>query len=135
MDAAFLASGLVERVGEADGFVVNLVSQMRRQQRDGQRNGRLDLHTEFLVVVVGRHQAVNLGRGRHIIFFVQDAAPVELGLDAVVHTIPGVVLDVEIVWRHELARAWSEDHADSRDDRLLRPALVVEGDDHGPLGG
>jgi len=28
-----------------------------------------------------------------------------------------------------------EDHADGRDNRLLRPALVVESDDHGPLRG
>ncbi len=107
---------------------------MRRQQRDCQRNGRLDLHAELLVVVVGRHQAVNLGRGRDFIFFVQDAAPVELGQDAVVHAIPAVVLDVEIVGRNELLRGGSEDHADGRDDRLLGPALVVEGNDHGPLG-
>src|SRR6267154_3863802 len=30
LDAAVLAPGLVERVGEADGLVVNLVGQMRR---------------------------------------------------------------------------------------------------------
>ena len=134
LDATFLASSLVERVGETDGLVVDLIGQMRRQKRDRQRNGRLDLHAEFLGVVVGRHQAVNLGRWRHVIFFVEDATPVELGQDAVVHTIPAVVLDVEIVRRNELLRGGSEDHADGRDHRLLRPALVVEGDDHGPLG-
>jgi len=112
LHSAFFASSLVERVGEADGLVVNLVGQMRWQQGDRQRNGRLDLHAEFLVVVVGRHQAVNLGRGRHVIFFVQDAAPVELGQDAVVHATPAVVLDVEIVGRNELLRGGPEDHAD-----------------------
>lgn len=134
LHAAFLASGLVERVGEADGLVVNLVGQMRRQQRDRQRNRRLDLNAEFLAVVVGRHQAVDLGRRRHLIFFVQNAAPVKLGQDAIVHAIPGVVLDVEIVGRNELLHAGSEDRADGCDDRLLRAALVMEGDDHGPLG-
>ena len=34
LDAALFASGLVEGVGETDGFVVNLVGQVRWQQRD-----------------------------------------------------------------------------------------------------
>lgn len=34
LHAAFFASGLVERVGQADGFVVDLVGQVRGQQRD-----------------------------------------------------------------------------------------------------
>ena len=98
LHAAFLASGLVERVGEADGFIVNLVGQVRRQQRDRQWNRRLDFHAEFLVVVVGGHQAVNLGHGRHVIFFVQDAAPFETGQHAIIHAAPTVVLDVDDRW-------------------------------------
>lgn len=134
LDAAFLASGVVERVGEADALVVDLVGQVRREQRDRQRNGRLDLHAEFLAIVVGRHQAVDLGRRRHCVFFVQNATPVEFGQDAIVHTTPTVVLNVEIVGRNELADTGSEDRTDGRDDWLLGPALVAEGDDHGPLG-
>ncbi len=57
------------------GLVVNLVGEMRRQQRDRQRDGRLDLHAEFLAVVVGSHQAVDLGYRRDLVFFVEDAAP------------------------------------------------------------
>lgn len=34
LHTAFLASGLVERVGKADGIVINLIGQMRRQQSD-----------------------------------------------------------------------------------------------------
>ena len=82
LDAAFLASGLVECVGEGDGFIVNLIGKVRWQQRDRQRDGRLDFHAEFLAVVVGSHQTVDLGYRRHLIFFVEDAAPVELGLNA-----------------------------------------------------
>ena len=135
LDAAFLTSGLVEGVGERHGFVVDLVGEMRGQQRNGQRNRGLDLYAEFLAIVVGRHQAVDLGRRGHLVFFVQDAAPVELGQDAIVHTIPCVVLDVEVVGRHELPRAGPENHADGRDDRLFRFALVAEGDDHRALRG
>ena len=133
LHAAFLASGLVERVGKAYGFVINLVGQMRGQQRDRQRNGRLDLHAEFLVIVVGRHQAVNLGDRSQVVFFVQDAAPIETRQHAVVHAIPAVVLDVKIVGRNELLGAGSEDYADGRDDRLFRPPLIAESDNHGPL--
>lgn len=35
LDAALFASGLVERVGQGNGLVVNLVGEMRGQQRDG----------------------------------------------------------------------------------------------------
>lgn len=100
LHAAFFASSLAECVGESYGLVVNLVGQMRRQQRDGQRNRRFDFHAEFLVVVVGRHQAVNFGRRCHFIFFIQDAAPVETGLHAVVHATPTEVLDVKIIGRN-----------------------------------
>ena len=84
--------------------------------------------------MIGRHEAVDLGRRRHVIFLIQDAAPVEFGQDAIVHTAPAVVLDVEVVGRNELLRGGSEDCADRRDNRLLRPALVAEGKDHEPLG-
>src|SRR5262249_39762455 len=55
-------------------------------------------------------------------------------LNAVVHTTPRVVLDANVVARNELLRGGTEDRANGRDDRLLRTALVAEGDDHGPLG-
>jgi hypothetical protein len=55
--------------------------------------------------VVGSEQAVDLGRRRHVILFFYDAAPVELGLDAVVDTTPAVVLDVEVVGGNELPDA------------------------------
>ena len=132
--AAFLASGLVECVGEADSLVIDLVGQMRRHKRHRQRNGRIDLDAEFLVVVVGRHQAVNLGRRRHVVFLVQVAAPFETGQHAVIHTRPAVILDVDIAGWNELLHAGTEDRADGGDDRLLGSALVVECDDHGPLG-
>ena len=132
--AAFLASSLAERVGKADGLVVNLVGQMRRQQRDCQRNRRLDLHAEFLVVVVGRHQAVDLGCRRHLIFFVQNAAPFETGQHAIIYASPTVVLDADIAGGNELLHTRTKDRADGGDNRLLRTALVVEGDDHRPLG-
>src|SRR5579864_8048097 len=102
---------------------------MRWQQSDRQRDGRLDLHAEFLAVVVWSHQAVDLGCRRYQVFFVEDAAPVELGLK------DAVILDVEIVGGHELARAWSEDGTNGGDDGLLGPALVAEGNDHGAFGG
>lgn len=35
LDATLFASGLVERIGEGDSLVVNLVGEMRGQQRDG----------------------------------------------------------------------------------------------------
>ena len=81
--------------------------------------------------MVGRHQAVNLGRGGHVIFFIQDAAPFEFGQHAVIHTGPTVVLDVDIAGGNELLRTGTEEHANSSDDRLHWPALVAEGDDHG----
>ena len=84
--------------------------------------------------MIGRHEAVDLGRQRHVIFFIQYAAPVEFGQDAIVHTSPAVVLDMEVVGRNELLRAGSEDGADRGDNRLLRPALVAEDNNHGPLG-
>jgi len=129
LDAAFLAAGLVEGVGEGYGFVVDLVGEMRWQQSDRQRDGRLDLHAEFLAVVVGSHQAVDLGCQRDLIFFVEDAAPVELRLNAI------VVLDVKIVGGKELPRSGSEDDANRGDDGLLGSALIAEGDDHGAIGG
>jgi len=134
LDAALLASRFVESVGERDGLVVDLVREVRRKQRDRQRNGRLDLHVEFLAIVVGSHQAVDLGRRCDLVFFVQDAAPLETGLHAIVHARPAEVLDVEIVGVHELSDARSEDCSDRRDDGLFGPALVVEGDDHRPFG-
>ena len=135
LDATFLAAGFVEGVGEAYGFVVDLVGKMRWEQSERQGNGRLDLHVEFLAVVVGSHQTVDLGRRCYLIFFGEDAAPVELGQNAIVHTRPPVVLDVEIVGGNELPDAGPEDGADRRDDGLLGLALVAEGDDHGALGG
>src|ERR1700674_6114152 len=129
LDATFLAAGLVEGVGESYGLVVDLIGKMRWQQSDRQRDGRLDLHAEFLAVVVWSHQTVDFGCRRDLVFFVEDAAPVELRLKAT------VVLDVEIVRGKELPRSRSEDGANRGDDGLLGPALIVEGDDHGPIGG
>src|SRR6202158_1630648 len=80
LDATFLAAGLVEGVGEGYGLVVDVVVKMRWKESDGQGNRRLDLHAEFLAVVVGSHQTVDLVYGRYLVFFVEDAAPVELGL-------------------------------------------------------
>ena len=135
LDAAFLAAGLVEGVGQGDGLVVDLVGKMRWEQSDGQGNGRFDLYAEFLAIVVGCHQAVNLRRRRDLVFFVQNAAPVELGLNAIVHTGPTVVLDVKIVGGNEVPDAGPEDGANGRDDWLLGLTLVAKGDDHGALGG
>src|ERR1700722_13915139 len=129
LDAAFLAAGLVECVGEGHGLVVDLVGKMRWQQGDRQRDGRLDLHAEFLAIVVRSHQTVDLGYRRDVVFFVEDAAPVELRLKAL------VVLDVEIVGGKELPRSGSEDGTNGSDDGLFGPALIAEGDDHGPIGG
>ncbi len=129
LDATFLAAGLVEGVGEGYGLVVDLVGKMRWQQSDRQRDGRLDLHAEFLAVVVRSHQTVDLGRRRDLVFFVEDAAPVELRLNDT------EILDVEIVGGKELPRSGPEDDANSGEDGLLRPALIAEGDDHGPIGG
>jgi hypothetical protein len=129
LDATFLAAGLVEGVGEGDGLVEDLVGKMRWQQGDRQRDGRLDLHAEFLAVVVGSHQAVDLGDRRDLVFFVEDAAPVELGLKAI------VVLDVEIVGGNELPGSGSEDGANRGEGGPLRPALIAEGDDHRAFGG
>src|ERR1700674_3887315 len=108
LDATFLAAGLVEGVGEGYGLVVDLISKMRWQQSDRQRDGRLDLHAEFLAVVVWSHQTVDLGCRRDLVFFVEDASPVELRLNVT------VVLDVEIVGRNELPRSRSEDDANGR---------------------
>src|SRR6202162_4235594 len=58
LDATFLAAGLVEGVGEGYGLIVDLVGKMRWQQRDRQGDRRLDLHAEFLAVVVRSHQTV-----------------------------------------------------------------------------
>jgi hypothetical protein len=129
LDATFLAAGFVEGIGEGYGLVVDLVSKMRWQQSDRQRDGRLDLQAEFLAVVVWSHQAVDLGYRRDLVFFVENAAPVELRLKAI------VVLDVEIVGGNELPRSGSEDGANRGDDGLLGPALIAEGDNHGPFGG
>src|ERR1700719_887828 len=102
LDATFLASGLVEGVGEGYGLVVDLVGKMRWQQSDRQRDGRLDLHAQFLAVVVWSHQTVDLGCRRDLVFFVEDAAPVKLRLKA------PVVLDVELVRGKELPCFGSE---------------------------
>src|SRR5579862_2257144 len=101
---------------------------MRWQQSDRQRDRRLDLHTEFLAVVVRSHQAVDLGRRRDRIFFVEDAPPTELSLKST------VVLDVKIVRRNELPHSGSEDGANRSDDGPLGPALVVKRDNHRPFG-
>jgi hypothetical protein len=129
LDATFLAAGLVEGIGEGYGLVVDLVGKMRWQQSDRQRDGRLDLQAKFLAVVVWSHQTVDLGCRRDLVFLVEDAAPVELRLKAT------VVLDVEIVGGKELPRSRSEDGANGGDDGPLGPALIAEGDDHGPFGG
>src|SRR5260370_40016866 len=129
LDAAFLAAGLVEGIGEGYGLVVDLIGKMRWQQRNRQRDRRLDLHAEFLAVVVRRHQTVDLGCRRDRVFFVENAAPVELRLNAT------VVLDVEIVGGKELPRSRSEDSANGGEGGLLGPALIAEGDDPGPGGG
>src|SRR5580692_9848824 len=129
LDATFLAAGFVEGVGEGHGLVEDLVGEMRWQQGDRQGDGRLDLHAEFLAVVVWSHQTVDLGYRRDLVFFVEDAAPVELRLKAV------VVLDVEIVGGDELPRSGSEDGANRGEGGLLGPAFVAEGDDHGAFGG
>src|ERR1700686_59132 len=129
LDATFLATGFVECVGEGHSLVVDLVGKMRWQQSDRQGDGRLDLQAEFLAVVVGSHQTVDLGYRRDLIFFVENAAPVELRLKAI------VVLDVEIVGGNELPGSGSEDDANSGEDGLLGPALIAEGDDHRPIGG
>ena len=129
LDATFLAAGFVECVGEAHGLVEDLVGKMRWQESDRQRDGRLDLHAEFLAVVVWSHEAVDFGYRRDLIFFVEDAAPVELRLNAI------VVLNVEIVGGDELPRSRSEDGANRGDGGPLGPALIAEGDDHGAIGG
>src|SRR6202140_3628098 len=129
LDATFLATGFVECVGEGHSLVVDLVGKMRWQQSDRQGDGRLDLHAEFLAVVVWSHQTVDLGYRRDLVFFVEDAAPVELRLKAI------VVLDVEIVGGKKLPRSRSEDGANGGDDGPLGPALIAEGDNHGPIGG
>jgi len=129
LDPTFLAAGLVEGVGEGHGLVVDLVGKMRGQQSDRQGDGRLDLHAEFLAVVVWSHQTVDLGYRRDLVFFVEDAAPVELRLKAI------VVLDAEIVGGNELPRSRSEDGANGCDDGPLGPAFIAEGDDHRSFGG
>ena len=134
LDAALLASGLVEGFSQRDGVVVELICKLGRKNGDRKRNGRLDLHAQFLAVVVGSHQAIDFGRLRDVVFFVHDAPPVELRQDAIVHAIPRVVLDVKVVGRNKLADARSEDGSDGGDDRLFRFSLIVEGDDHRALG-
>src|SRR5260370_41998370 len=128
LDATFLAAGLVEGLGEGYGLVVDLVGKMRSQQSDRQRDRRLDLHAEFLAVVVWSHQAVDLGYRRDLVFLVENAAPVRLRLKATVG------LDVGIVGGKELPRSGSEGGATGGDDRPLGPALVVKRGDHGGLG-
>ena len=78
--------------------------------------------------MVGSHQAVDLGGRRDLVFFVEDAAPVELRLNAV------VVLDVKIVGRNELPHSGPEDGANGGDDGLLGPAFIVKGDNHRAFG-
>ena len=129
LDAAFFAAGLVEGGGEGYGLVVDLIGKMRGQQSNRQGDGRLNLQAEFLAVMVWSHQTVDLGCRRDLIFFVEDAAPVELRLKAV------VVLDVKIVGGKELPRSGSEDGANGGEDGPLRPALIAESDDHGAIGG
>jgi hypothetical protein len=129
LDATFLAAGFVEGVVEGYGLVVDLVGKMRWQQSDRQGDRRLDLHAEFLAVVVWSHQTVDLGYQRYLVFFVEDATPVELGLNAI------VVLDMEIVGGNELPHSGSEDGANGGDDGLLGLALIAEGDDHWAFGG
>src|ERR1700716_314990 len=128
LDAAFLAAGFVECVGEGHGLVVELVGKMRWQQSYRQRDGRLDLHAEFLAVVVRSHQTVDLGCRRDVVFFVENAAPVELRLDDT------EVLNVKIVGSKELPRSRTEDDANGGEGGPLGPALIAEGDDHGPFG-
>src|SRR3984885_10770957 len=125
----FTTASFVEGGGEGYGLVVDLVGKMRWQQSSRQRDGRFDLHAEFLAVMVWSHQTVDLGDRRDLVFFVEDAAPVELRLKAI------VVLDVEIVGENELSHSRSEDGANGREDGLLGPALIAEGDDHPPFGG
>ena len=84
--------------------------------------------------MVGGHQAIDFGRLRDVIFFVHDSPPAELGQDAIVHAIPPVVLDVQVVGRNELADARTEDDPDGRDDGFLGLALIAERDDHRALG-
>src|SRR6266851_5704241 len=100
--SATVKLSLQDDKGEGYGLVVNLVGEMRWQQSDRQRDGRLDLQAEFLAVVVRSHQAVDLGRRRDLVFFVEDAAPVELRLNDT------EVLDVKIVGGKELPRSRSE---------------------------
>src|ERR1700692_168010 len=83
LDATFLAAGLVESVGEGYGLVVDMVGKMRWQQSDCQRDRRLDLHAEFLAVVVRSHQTVDLGYRCDLVFLVEDAAPVDTKLKAI----------------------------------------------------
>src|SRR5258708_35520596 len=78
LDATFLTAGFVECVGEGHGLVVDLVGKMRWQQSDRERDGRLGLYAEFLAVMVWSHQTVDLGSRCDLVFFVEDAAPVEL---------------------------------------------------------
>jgi len=135
LHAPLFATRFVEGVGKCDGLVVELVGQVRGEHGNRQGNGRLNFHAEFLGIVVGSEQAVDLRGRRHIVFFFYDAAPVELGLDAVVDTTPTVVLDVEIVGGDELPGAGAEDRADGGYDGAFGLALVPEGENHGALGG
>src|SRR5882762_11355970 len=68
LDATFLAAGLVEGFGESYSLVVDLVGKMRRQQSDREGDRRLDLHAEFLAVVVWSHEAIDLGCRRDLVF-------------------------------------------------------------------
>ena len=109
--------------------VVDLVGKMRWQQSNRQRDGRFDLQAEFLSIVVWSHQTVDLGYRRDLVFFVEDAAPLEFRLKV------KVVLDVEIVGGHELSHFRSEDGANGRENEPLGAAFIAEGDDHPPFGG
>ena len=129
------ATGFVESVCEGDSLIVELVGQMRGEHGNGQGNRRLDFHAQFLGVVVGSEQAVDLGRRRHIVFFLYDAPPMELGLDAVVDTTPAVVLDVEIVRGNELPNVRAKDGADGGYDRAFGLAFVPDGENHRALRG
>jgi hypothetical protein len=76
---------------------------------------------EFLAVVVWSHQTVDLGYRRDLVFFVENVAPVELRLKAI------VVLDVDFVGGNELPCSGSEDGANrGRKMTLVNRAYTLE---------